>query len=94
MPETPDYSRLDGPLIQACEETPEDQRSLTVFVHTQVPPTGEQVKVLSDNGVSTPDSDSRIFTATISPAQVARLSKQEWVKRLKLSQTLKKAGNG
>ncbi|MSR57212.1 MAG: hypothetical protein EXS05_06035 [Planctomycetaceae bacterium] len=86
-----DYSRIDGPLALACEETHASERSLTVFVHTVEPPTDEQAKHLSVLGVSVPTRASRIFTATLSPSQIAALSNEPWVKRLKLSQRLKMA---
>jgi len=84
-----DYSRIDGALALACEETPEDERSLTVFVHTKSPPDREQVEKLNSAGVNVSSSERKIFTATLSPSQVAALSHEPWVRQLKLSQRLK-----
>lgn len=84
-----DYSRIDGALALACDETPEDERSLTVFVHTNSPPDPEQVRKLTSAGVNVPSGERKIFTATLSPAQVAALSHESWVRSLKLSQRRK-----
>ena len=63
-----DYSRIDGALALACDETPEDERSLTVFVRTNSPPDPEQVRKLTTAGVNVPSGERKIFTATLSPA--------------------------
>jgi hypothetical protein len=89
MPVNVDYSRIDGALALACEETPEDERSLTVFVHTKSPPDREQVEKLSSAGVNVPSGERKIFTATLSPAEVAVLSHEPWIRNLKLSQRLR-----
>lgn len=86
-----DYSRIDGPLALACDETQPDERSLTVFVHTFAPPDQQQAKKLTATGVAVPAAGRRIFTATLSPSQVAALSQEPWVKHVKLSQRLKLA---
>jgi hypothetical protein len=86
-----DYSRIDGPLALACDETQADERSLTVFVHTVASPNDEQARKLAEAGVTGPARGRRIFTATLSPAQIAALSHEPWVKHLKLSQRLKMA---
>jgi hypothetical protein len=86
-----DYSRIDGPLAQACDETQADERSLTVFVHMAAPPNDEQARKLADAGVASSARGRRIFTATLSPSQVAALSHEPWVKHLKLSRRLKMA---
>jgi hypothetical protein len=91
MSSTPNYSRLDAALAQACDETPADDRALTVFIHTLEPPTAEQSQRLANLGVNLPASPRRILTATLSPVQVAALSNEPWVKYLKLSQRLKMA---
>jgi hypothetical protein len=86
-----DYSRIDGRLALACDETQADERSLSVFVHTLAPPDPEQAKKLSAAGVAAPAASRRIFTATLSPSQVAALSHEPWIKHVKLSQRLKLA---
>jgi hypothetical protein len=85
-----DFSRIDGRLALACDETQADERSLTVFVHTVAPPNDEQSRKLADAGVAA-TGGRKIFTATLSPSQVAALSHEPWVKHLKLSQRLKMA---
>ena len=85
----PDYTRVDGALLQACEETPAADRLLTIFVQTLQPPTEDQAKQLSALGVSLPARPKRIFTATLSPSEVIQLSHEDWIKSLKLSQRLK-----
>ena len=88
-PPEPDYTRIDGALLRACEETPTADRLLTIFVHTLQPPTEDQAKQLSALGVSLPTRPKRIFTATLSPVEVIKLSHESWIKSLKLSQHLK-----
>lgn len=88
LPE-PDYTRINGALLQACEETPATDRLLTIFVHTLQPPTEDQVKQLTALGVCLPRRPRRIFTATLSPSEVTQLSNEGWIKSLKLSQRLK-----
>jgi hypothetical protein len=61
-------------------------------VHTIDAPTDEQAKKLSELGVRVPAGPRRIFTATLSPDQVAALSHEAWVKYVKLSQRLKMLG--
>jgi hypothetical protein len=90
-PVTPDYTRIDEALVLACDETPADERSLTVFIHTCDPPTEDQARRLIQFGMSLPAAGRRILTATLSPADVAALSNEPWIKRLKLSQRLKPA---
>ena len=85
----PDYSRIDGALLLACEDTPAADRLLTVFVHAIEPPSAAQAQQLSALGISLPDRPRRIFTATLSPEDVAQLSHKKWIKSLKLSQRLK-----
>ena len=85
----PDYSRIDGALLLACEDTPAADRLLTVFVHALEPPTAAQAEQLSALGISMPDRPRRIFTATLSPEEVAQLSHEKWIKSLKLSRRLK-----
>lgn len=85
----PDYSKLDGPLIEACESTPADQRSLSVFVHACAPVTADQAETLTRLGICVPGASKRILTATLSPRLVEQLSHEPWIQRLKLSHTLK-----
>lgn len=86
---SPNYSRIDGALAAACEETPQDEKSLTVFVHTKTPPDVSQSSLLSEYGVRQPTRPTRIFTAELSPVQIAALSHQEWITQIRLSQRLK-----
>lgn len=86
----PNYSRLDGPLLLALRETPPGKRLLTVFVHTQEPPSGEQIPKLKELGVAVGDRPKRIHTATLSPNEIHSLSQLAWVKSIKLSHPLKK----
>ena len=88
-PPKPDYIRIDGALLQACEETPASDRLLTIFVHTFRPTTEDQAKQLSALGVCLPTRPKRIFTAMLSPSEVIKLSHDSWIKSLKLSQRLK-----
>ena len=85
----PDYTRIAGALLQACEETPAADRLLTIFVQTLKPPTKDQAKHLSAPGVRLPTRPKQIFTATLSPSEVIKLSHEGWIKSLKLSQRLK-----
>ena len=52
-------------------------------------PTEEQAKQLSALGVCLPSRPKRIFTATLSPGEVIKLSHEGWIKSLTLSQRLK-----
>jgi hypothetical protein len=60
-----------------------------VFVHTLQAPTYEEAQKLRKFGVNVSAALRRIFTATLSPDQVAELSHQSGVKAIKLSQRLK-----
>lgn len=84
------YSRIDGALLRALEETPLTERLLSVFVQTQQPPVGEQLRRLEDLGIAISTRPTRIFTATLSPDEVGALSQEDWIKSIKLSQRLKK----
>lgn len=86
-----DYSRIDGPLAQACHDVRADERSLNVFVHTFAPPDDAQSRKLGEAGIAVTTPTRKIFTATLSPSQVAALSREPWVKQLRLSQPLKMA---
>ena len=88
-PPQPDYTRIDGALLEACAETPATNRLLTIFVQTLEPLTEDQAKQLSALGVCLPTRPKRIFTATLSPSEVIKLSHESWIKSLKLSQRLK-----
>lgn len=85
----PNYTKLDGPLVDACQTTASDQRSLLVFVHAAAPVTPEQAAMLEALGVHVPNAPKRILTATLSPAQVEQLSHEPWIQRIKLSHRLK-----
>ena len=84
-----DYQKVDAGLAVALAEADDaEARSLTVFVHTAVPPDEEAIRTLKGFGVAAA-SDRQIFTATLSPRAVAQLSEQPWVQSIKLSRTLR-----
>ena len=84
-----DWSKLDAGLAGALagEEAP---RRYAVFVHLadDVAP-----EVLAQLGVEA-SGEGRVRTATVSWADVDRLSDQEWVSQLRMSTTLNLAGEG
>ncbi len=85
-PAQPNYARIDGARLSACEDASPRERSLSIFTNLQEPISEAQSERLEAMGLSMPNRPSRILTATRSPLQVCELSHQSWVKSLKLSQ--------
>src|SRR5687768_3243271 len=89
-----DYRKIDpelaGALADACDlHAP----SSKVFIETEHPPRDEEAAVLEAVGVSGSLQGRLIFTAELSPAQVARLSEEPWVRFLTLSRKLRQLGS-
>lgn len=83
----PDYGKIDAMLAAALEEEADPaRRVLSVFIHTTAPLSDEEVDYLASLGVRSPSRYRRIYTATLSPAEVADLSAQPWVAYVRLSQ--------
>jgi hypothetical protein len=89
----PNYARIDGALLSACEDAEPGERSLSIFINLLEPISTDQSERLKAMGVSIPTCPSRVLTATLSPQQVCELSHQSWVKSLKLSHRLKPMPN-
>ena len=84
-----DYQKVDTGLAGALDEAGDpDAESLTVFIHTARVPDEQAIRVLKGYGVSGATGNGQIFTATLSPRDVAKLSEQPWVQSIKLSRSL------
>jgi hypothetical protein len=83
-----DHAKLDAPLAAALAAAPEpDARSLSVLVH--VDPAAADHERLARMGVRGGGQRTAIRTATLSPAQIAELSDQPWVRQVRLSTPLR-----
>ena len=85
-----DYKKLDADLIARLGEAPAEasERGLSVFIQTEQPPGPEEESFLKEIGLS--DVAGReLFTATLSPGAIDKLSSQPWVRYLKLARTMR-----
>ncbi len=85
------YQKLDAALAIALNEVQDpEERSLVVFIHTEtVADTSNATAVLESLGVSGIPEMKDVFSATLSPNEISKLSEQPWVQYLKLSQKLR-----
>ena len=86
-----DYQKLDADLIARLDEAPSDANEKThaVFIHTEQAPGPEAESLLKQLGVSGDITGRDVFTATLSPGAIDKLSSQPWVRYLKLSRALR-----
>jgi len=84
------YRKLDTRLAAALEEmqNPEEP-ALAVFIHIAPAPDSSAATFLKDIGVKLTSPRQQIVTARVSPRDVEELSKQPWVRAVKLSQKLR-----
>jgi hypothetical protein len=86
-----DYNKLDADLIAQLGEAPVEakEKTLSVFVHTTKAPGPKEESFLRGLGHSGDVAGRELFTATLSPAAIDKLSSQPWVRYLKLSKQLR-----
>jgi hypothetical protein len=84
------YRKLDTRLAAALDEmkNPEEP-ALAVFIHMAQAPDSSAATFLKDIGVKLTSSRQQIVTARVSPRDVEELSKQPWVRQVKLSQKIR-----
>lgn len=90
-PPTPeiDFRKLDAALAAAVSEAADPAApGYSVFVHLAHDPSDDERGWLRQVGVPSTVARRRIFTATLSPVQVAELSRHSMVRQLRLSQRL------
>ena len=82
-----DYNKLDADLIAQLGETPADadEKPLSVFIHTTKAPGPEEQSFLKALGHSGDITGRELFTASLSPGALDKLSSQSWVRYVKLS---------
>jgi len=84
------YRKVDATLAAALAETENaEEPRLAVFIHMKEAPNASAATFLETLGVKVNSTRQHIFTATISPREVKELSKQPWVRYVKLSQKLR-----
>jgi len=89
-----DYNKLDADLIAKLDEAPDaDEKPLSVFIHTTKPPGPEEESFLRDIGHNGNIAGRELFTASLSPVAIDKLSSQPWVRYLKLSRQLRPLDN-
>jgi len=85
-----DYRKLDAALATELEEVQDvEERALAVFIHTSHAPRDTEANFLRELGVHEVTLGQQVFTATLSARAVAELSRQPWVRYLKLSRKLR-----
>ncbi|MDM9379571.1 hypothetical protein QUB80_02495 [Chlorogloeopsis sp. ULAP01] len=84
------YQKLDAALAMALNQVHDpEERSLVVFIHTEPITDGSAaITILENLGVSDINKAKDVFSATLSPNEISKLSEQPWVQYLKLSQKL------
>ena len=84
------YRKLDTRLAAALGQiqNPEEP-ALSVFIHMAQAPDSTAATFLKDLGVKLTSARQQIITARVSPRNVEELSKQPWVRVVKLSQKLR-----
>lgn len=85
-----DYAKLDAGLAAALNDVADKETSaLSVFIHAGRPVEPDEARFLETLGVQNGTPEQQVFTATVSPEAVEKLSDQAWVKSLRLSRVLK-----
>ena len=86
-----DYKKLDADLIAQLGETSADadEKPLSVFIHTTKAPGPEEESFLKDLGHKGDIGGRELFPASLSPAAIDKLSRQPWVRYLKLSRQMR-----
>jgi len=81
------YDKLDAELIAELGEAPAgaDEKPLSVFIHTTKAPGPEEESFLKDLGHEGDIAGRELFTASLLPHAIDKLSSQPWVRYLKLS---------
>ncbi|WP_414575795.1 hypothetical protein [Anabaena sp. CCY 9402-a] len=83
------YQKLDASLVLALDEVLDPELvSLVVFIYTETNLNSTATAMLENLGVSGISSEQDLFTATLSPDQIAQLSDQPWVRLIRRSQKL------
>lgn len=83
------YQKLDASLANAITEARDlEAKQFVVFVHTESPLSDVAIAFLAEMNLQNIARDRKIHTATLSPNQVLALSKQPWVRYIRLSQKL------
>ncbi|RUR86697.1 hypothetical protein ACF3DV_14150 [Chlorogloeopsis fritschii PCC 9212] len=90
------YQKLDAALAMALNQVHDpEERSLVVFIHTERLTEGSAaIAVLENLGVSDINVAKDVFSATLSPNEISKLSEQPWVQYLKLSQKMRLIDRG
>jgi hypothetical protein len=84
------YRKLDAKLAAALDEAQNpEEPALSVFIHISPAPDSSAATFLQEIGVKVTSPRQQIVTAKVSPRAVEELSKQPWVRYLKLSQKLR-----
>ncbi len=89
------YRKLDTRLAAALDEMQNDgnkvseEPALSVFIHMAQTPDPTAADFLKEIGVKLTSTRQQIVTAKVSPRAVEELSKQPWVRLVKLSQKLR-----
>jgi len=86
-----DYNKLDADLIAQLGETPADadEKPLSVFIHTTKAPGPEEESFLKKLGHRGDIAGRDLFTASLSPGAIDKLSSQPWVRYVKLSRQMR-----
>lgn len=85
-----DYDKLDADLSAELDGVADaNAATLPVFIHTEQPSGPEQEAFLRELGVSGEIAGRDVLTADLSPRAIDELSRQPWVRYLKLSRKLR-----
>ena len=83
-----DYSKVDAALAAALSE-PTGSPGLAISVRTLGPLDPSQKAELRKLGAQGVEASRNIFSATVSPKAVAKLTDKPWVRRLSLARQLR-----
>lgn len=84
------FTKLDIALILALKQIKDPSKPcLVVFIHTEPILDSAAIALLESLHVSDITAERDVFTATLSPNAISRLSEQPWVQYLKLSEKLR-----
>ena len=85
-----DYDKLDADLSAELDGVADSNAAtLPVFIHTDQPPGPDEEALLKQLGVSGEIAGRDVLTANLSRAAIDELSRQPWVRYLKLSRKLR-----
>jgi hypothetical protein len=85
-----DYDKIDASLAVALDEAKNpEERLLSVFIQTTQGVDPVATDFLKEIGVKGATEGRKIFTAKLSPHAVEALTKQPWVRYVKLSQKMR-----